>query len=105
MARDNRFFQTLFDFSFSSFITTRIIGLVYAIALFFIGCIMLVIIANSFRNGFLTGIGFLIIAPLIALIYIMLVRIGLESLIAGIKTAENTTQIVKYLNERKNIIE
>lgn len=105
MARDKSFFKTLFDFSFSRFITTKIIGLIYALALFLIGCIMLVIVANSFRSGFLTGIGFLIIAPLIALIYIMLVRIGLESLIAGIKTAENTTQIVKYLNERKNIIE
>lgn len=105
MTRDNRFFKTLFDFSFSRFITTKIIGLVYAIALFFIGCIVLVIVGNSFRNGFFAGIGFLIVAPLIALIYIMLVRIGLESLVAGIKTAENTSRIVKYLDERENISE
>ena len=68
MARNKSFLKTLFDFSFSRFITTKIIGLVYAIALFLIGCIMLVIVANSFRSGFLTGIGFLIIAFLIALI-------------------------------------
>lgn len=58
MVRNNRFFQTLFDFSFSRFITTKIIGLIYAIALLIIACIMLVIVVNSFRIGFFNNSSF-----------------------------------------------
>ena len=98
MNRKN-FFNILFDFSFSSFIATRVVGLIYGLAIFFIGILMLFIIGAGFNNGFFSGLGSLILAPIIGLIYLLFVRVGLESLIAGIKTAENTSQIKNYIKQ------
>ncbi|MDQ6752431.1 MAG: DUF4282 domain-containing protein [Actinomycetota bacterium] len=37
----------------------------------------------------------LILGPLVALVYLVLVRIGIESLLASIKTAQNTAELVR----------
>lgn len=102
MIKDNRFFSTLFDFSFSRFIATKVIGLLYGLAMLSTGVVLLGLIASGFSSGFLAGLGSLIAAPIAALIYLLFIRICLEALVAGIKTAENTSKIREYLKHFKD---
>ena len=97
MSKDSRFFAALFDFSFSRFITPKVVGLLYVLVMLFAGVILLGIISSGFNNGFLSGLGSLIVAPIVALTYLLFARLSLEALVAGIKTAENTSEMKQYL--------
>jgi hypothetical protein len=96
MSASKGFFNMLFEFSFSRFIGIKVIGVLYAIGIFFAGLFALIALVTGFSQGFLQGIGALIIAPLIFLLYVILIRIGLEGFAAALRTAENTTQLVEY---------
>jgi Domain of unknown function (DUF4282) len=95
------FFESLFDISFASFITIRIIGILYilAIALVSLGCLAFLI--NSFRSGFNGVLLGLVVTPLVWIIYVIGIRIGLESLAASIKTSENTARMLEIM-QRQN---
>lgn len=100
MAQRKGFFEVLFDFSFSEFIVLRVIGILYGIGIFFIGVGLLVLLAATFSQSVGAGLFFLIISPLLFLLYVTILRIGLEGLVAAFRTADNTRQIAentKYL--------
>ena len=79
---DKGFFGALFDFSFSSFITTKIIKLLYIIIA--IGCVIS-LVAATFMQGFM---GF--ISGLIGVVVVFLLsRIYLELMIVLFRMAEN----------------
>lgn len=92
------FFQALFDLSFRRFITVRLTGLLYALALAIGALRALVYGFSGFGESF--GRGFLqlfILAPLGFLLYAILVRILLEGVVSLIRVAENTTEMVETL--------
>lgn len=95
------FFKLLFEFSFSRFIGIRIIGVLYGIGIFFAGLFALLFVPAGFSRDFLSGVGALIISPLIFLLYVILLRITLEGFVAALRTAENTTQLVE--NAKRNL--
>lgn len=95
------FFGSLFDLSFSSFITTKIIRFLYALMIFFSGIAALVIIVNGLSRGFIWGLGSLIIAPLLFLLYVILGRIFLELAIVIFRIAENIAEISAFIKEKK----
>jgi Domain of unknown function (DUF4282) len=103
MARPRGFFSTLFDFSFSEFIALKIIGVLYAIGIFLIGLATLAIVISGFAKGFSSGLVALIVGPLIFLLYVILIRIGLEGLIAALRTADNTSRIAENTRDLRNI--
>ena len=96
------FLSSLFDFSFSDFIATKVVGIIYGLSILGIILFILATIVVGFGNSFAAGIGALIISPIIALLYLLFVRVGLESLIAGIRTAENTTEIREFVRQIRN---
>lgn len=100
MSAQKGFIQSLFDFSFSSFIAVRIVGVIYGLGILAITIICLAIIVGSFSKGFGAGLGAIILSPLIFVIYLISIRLGLEGLVAGIRTAENTAKIAE--NTRPN---
>lgn len=100
MARQRGFFEKLFDFSFSEFVAGQIVGVLYAIGIVLLGIAALGIIVAGFSQGFASGIGALIIAPLAFFLYVIFIRIALEGFIATIRTAENTRIIAE--NIRRN---
>lgn len=57
--------------------------------------VAMVIAAFTSRNAVLGMLVLLVIGPLFVIIYLALARIGLESLVAGIRTAENTAELVR----------
>lgn len=89
------FFASLFDMSFSDFVTIRIIKFLYILGIILAGIAGLVFIVSGFANGIGTGILFLLLSPFIVLVYILMTRIWLELIIVVFRIAENTSQLVK----------
>ena len=101
MSQRKTFFESLFDISFTSFITIRIIGVLYivAISLVSLGCLAFLI--SCFNNGFNGIVVGLVITPLAWILYVIGIRVGLESLAASIKTSENTARMLEIM-QRQN---
>ena len=75
------------------------IGIVYGIVIFLAGLTIVSIVFGSFSQGFVQGLSSLILSPLIGLVWLLFIRIALEGLVAGIKTADNTAKMVQYLEQ------
>jgi len=87
------FFASLFDFSFSSFITTKIIKVLFILAIIGSAIGALFILFTGFSSGFFGALVALVLAPLAFLIYTILARVWLEIVIVLFRIAENTQKI------------
>jgi uncharacterized membrane protein len=93
------FFGSLFDLSFTSLVTTRIIKVLYVLAIVLIGLYALVFIAGGFSNSTSAGVVvLLIIAPIFALVSLIYTRVLLEVIIALFRIMENTSELVARAN-------
>jgi hypothetical protein len=73
---DKGFLASLFDTSFSSLIAPRVIKIIYIISMVVIGLGALVWIGAAFANSVALGIVvLLIVAPLLALLYLIYTRV------------------------------
>ncbi len=102
MAKSQDFIAQLFDFSFNDFITVKIVGIVYGVGIGLSGLFSLVTIIGGFSQGFLPGIGALIVAILCFFISIILLRITLESLIVMFRIALNTGRTAENTKDLRN---
>jgi uncharacterized membrane protein len=92
----NGFFGALFDLSFTSLVTTRIIKVLYVLAIVVIGLYSLFFIAAGFHHSATDGILVLVIvAPIFALISLIYTRVLLEVFIALFRIMENTSELVQ----------
>jgi len=82
------FFRALFDFSFTEFVTTRLIRLLYAIGVLIAALSTLLTIITGFNRGAGAAIITLILAPLIFLLVVILARVWLEIIIVVFRIAE-----------------
>ena len=94
------FFRTLFDFSFSEFVTTKIIKILYGLAILGAGVLALVMIVTSFRASVAGGFLMLILSPLVFLAIVIYARIILEVLIVMFRIAEHTGEIAKQVQKQ-----
>jgi hypothetical protein len=93
---DKGFFGSLFDISFSSLITTKVIKVLYVISLIVIGLFALVFIVAAFSNSVGLGILTLVVfAPIGALLYVIYTRVILEFIIVVFRIAEYTREMVE----------
>lgn len=102
MSQSKNFISDLFDFSFSKFIAPRIVGLLYILAIFFSGLGTLFAVLGGLRQGPVSAVITLILAPIGFLLYVIFIRVGLEGMIIGFRTAENTARTAentKYLKQ------
>jgi hypothetical protein len=89
------FFASLFDFSFTSLVTTKIIKALYVISVIVIGLSSLGLVVAAFHRSAAAGLVVLIIvAPLVALLWLIYTRVILELFIAHFPIAENTSELV-----------
>ena len=100
------FFGALFDMSFSEFVTTKLIKLLYIILLLLIAIALVVAeisgLVTLFRHGtFLQGLLLVVIAPLGALLYVIVARMWMEIVIVLFRIAENTTDLVQQGRSRQ----
>jgi hypothetical protein len=87
------FFQALFDLSFRRFITLRLTGILYAIALGW----SLAGFGESLGQGLLRLV---VLAPLGFLLYAIWVRILLKASVSLIRVAQNTSDILEELRKK-----
>jgi hypothetical protein len=87
------FFATLFDLSFTSLITTRIVQILYVIGLVFAGIYTLVVLAIAFDSSTGAGIIALIFSPVIFLLFAIIARVYMEILIVIFRIAEHAAEI------------
>ena len=87
------FLGSLFDFSFSSFITAKLIPVLYALGLIGCGIAALFMLVTGFAGGFTAGIVALLLAPIMFLFVAMYLRVMLEVLIVVFRIAENVQRI------------
>jgi hypothetical protein len=87
------FLGALFDFSFSSFVTARLIRVLYVLGLILAGIGALAMIITGLTQSFLQGVLMLIVAPLFFLLAAMYLRVVLELLIVVFRIAENVERI------------
>jgi hypothetical protein len=87
------FFGTLFDFSFSEFLTPKVIKVLYAIGLLLAAIGALVFIVAGFHRGAGVGIIFLVISPVVFVLYALAVRIYLEIMLVLFRIAGRVDEI------------
>ena len=86
------FFSSLFDFSFSSFVTVRLIKVIYALFIGGSGFFALLFVASAFQASVFFGFFVLLIgAPILFFFYVILARVYLELVVAIFRIAENTS--------------
>jgi hypothetical protein len=89
------FFASLFDISFSSLITTRIIKVVYVIFLVVLGLAGLVAIIAGITQGAGNAVAAIIIVPIALLLYTIFFRIYLEIVIVLFRIMETNQELVE----------
>ncbi|WP_404290031.1 DUF4282 domain-containing protein [Glutamicibacter arilaitensis] len=88
--------KALFDFGFHKFVTPSIIKIIYVLIMIMLAVGYIAFTVMAFASDVMFGIlVLLILGPLFTLIYLALARASLESLIAQIRTAENTSELVR----------
>jgi hypothetical protein len=90
------FFNSLFDFSFTDFITSKIVKLLYGLSIVASGLIALFLIIVGFNIS--TGFGvvmLLIVAPLVFILSVIYARVLLEIIIVIFRIAENAAEIAQ----------
>ncbi|MGO1489355.1 MAG: DUF4282 domain-containing protein, partial [Arachnia sp.] len=91
LANDGKsFISSLFDFSFTSFVTPKIIKIVYVIVTAFIGLSIVFGLISALVTGEALIIIFaLILLPVIGIIYLAIIRMSLELYYAVIRLSED----------------
>jgi len=89
------FFAGLFDLSFTEFVTTRIIKVLFVLAIVISGVFAIGILISGMSRGVGPGLLALIAAPVAFLLYVLGARIWLEVIIVLFRIAENTGKLVE----------
>ncbi|WP_041464154.1 DUF4282 domain-containing protein [Pelodictyon luteolum] len=88
----------LFDFSFKEFITLQIIKYLYIMGIVFAAITALSTVGAGFATmqySFWSGLGGILMAPVVFFLLLLIVRLLLEALVATFRIAENTTILVE----------
>ena len=83
----------LFDLSFSEFVTTRVIKVLFVVGIVFSALGALAMIGAGFAAGAGRGILMLVLSPLVFLLYALVVRVWCELIIVVFRIAENTSRL------------
>jgi hypothetical protein len=89
------FLASLFDPSFSSLITTKVIKVIYILSMILIALGALVLVVAAFSNSAGAGLFVLVIvAPFVSLLYLIYTRVLLEVIIALFRIMETNAELV-----------
>lgn len=97
------FFQSLFDFSFSHFVTPKLVRLAYIFAVLGVGLLGVVGLFVALADGGLTAVIALVFIPLLFLAWTAFVRIILEIFIVVFRIAEPIRDAAVSLDELKKL--
>ena len=93
------FFASLLDLSFNNFVTTKVIRVLYVLALVLIGLFAVFSLIGALytmvSKSFIDGVFWLVLTPVLAAVNMLLARIYTELIIVFFRVAENTTELVR----------
>jgi len=94
------FFSSLFDISFTSFITSKIIKVIYVLLMIVLAIAVVVLVIQAQNMPSPTPILAIVVAPIVFFLYLMLIRMQLEILIVIFRISENVRDIADELRQR-----
>ena len=94
-ASDLRLFDALKDVSFTEFITLKLIKFLYILGLLGIAIGVLLMVLGAFSQGFVTGLGSLMLGAIGALLAVAFLRVYLEIIAVVFRIASNTARIAE----------
>lgn len=92
---DPNFFKALFDLSFSHFVTLKFVKVIFVILIVLAALGWLFAIVGGFIAHPIVGVLALLFGWIVPLIMLVIYRVGLEVAVALIRTAQNTSLLVK----------
>jgi magnesium-transporting ATPase (P-type) len=95
------FFESLMDTRFDNLITPKLIRFLYIVSMIALAIGALVWIVAGFAHSAGTGVLFLVLAPLAALVYLIVVRLYLELIVVAFKIRDATEETA--INTRPRI--
>ena len=90
MEEKNCFWSCLFDLSFTEFITTRVIKILYMLGIAIAAIVGLILIVTAFTKGFAVGLLHVIAAPIVFILMVIVLRIYMELVLTLFRIEENT---------------
>ena len=96
MDQQKGFFARLFDFSFSEFITTSVIKVLYVIAVIASAIAALMMLVGGLMTlgeSALRGLGMIILSPIAFILYVICARIWFELILIIFRIEEHTEKI------------
>ena len=90
---DKGLFGALFDLSFTEFVTTKLIRVIYVLYIIVAALAGLSFLFACLKGNFVTVIGGLIVAPVIFLMLVIIARVSLELVIVIFRIAEHVRDI------------
>ena len=87
------FFESLMDTRFDSLITPKLIRFLYIVGMVAIGLGTLIWIIGGFANSAGTGVLFLVLAPIAALLWLIVLRLYLELVVVAFKIRDSAEDI------------
>jgi hypothetical protein len=88
-------FSSLFDLSFTTFVTSKLIKVLYALAILFAALVAAALLVSGFSQGSLVGLLMLIVAPIVFLATVIYARVLLEIMIVVFRMAEHLAEIAQ----------
>ena len=95
MEQKRGFFGQLMDFSFTEFITTKIIKVLYGLSIFIAAVFTILVIVGAFSDSVASGVILLVLSPLWFLLCVTVSRIILEMVMIAFRIAENVGYLAK----------
>ena len=94
--KDRGFLATLFDFTFTDFLTPGVLKLLYTIGLLAALFGSVRFIGAGFGRGVWTGLGALLLAPVLFIVYSLLARVVVELVMVFFRIAEHMEIIAEH---------
>jgi hypothetical protein len=97
ISEETTFFQALFDFKFTEWVTLRVAGVLYLITIILLSLFALIGIIAFIASGPEAALVLVYIVATAAMwfLLVLLVRLGIEASIATIAVAQNTASLRK----------
>src|SRR5215471_21820754 len=94
------FFGSLFDFSFSSFVTSRIIKFLYVLGMIVLAVAIIIFVVAAQNQPNPVPLVAIIAAPIVFFLYLILIRVQLEILIVIFRMSEHLSEIAEQGRRR-----
>ncbi len=89
------FISALLDFSFTQFISVKLVKVLYLVSIVLAAIFIVVAIIVAFSNGISYGIGALILAPVLFAIDVVIMRVIFEFVVVIFRIAQFSHQIAE----------